>query len=307
MATGHEKRIVMLGLDGAGKTSLLRIMKSEKGSTEGLTRTLGYTVEKIIHKCISFIVWDLGGSPFIRGLWEHYLQDLHILIFVVDTSDHARIEESRRELYKLLKLSQTRDSLILIFGNKMDQKGALSEEKLRAVLKLDKVMKGRRHHVQLCSCVSKQGVSEGLDWIVSETQNPVPNISSRPCSVTSTKSRVPTPPSRASRAASSRPAQASSTRVPFPRIKSWNNLTYVDAPAGALSSCTTKRQRRKDIRAVAEIEKKSSSDSEASNHSRTNRLGPVLTAQQIIQKIQDDLSHEFPTCSSANKRPSKSK
>uniref|UniRef100_F1LB88 ADP-ribosylation factor 1-like 2 n=1 Tax=Ascaris suum TaxID=6253 RepID=F1LB88_ASCSU len=96
-----QVRILMVGLDAAGKTTIL--YKLKLGEIVTTIPTIGFNVETVEYKNISFTVWDVGGQDKIRPLWRHYFQNTQGLIFVVDSNDRERVEESREELHKMLR------------------------------------------------------------------------------------------------------------------------------------------------------------------------------------------------------------
>ncbi len=95
-----EMRILMVGLDAAGKTTIL--YKLKLGEVVTTIPTIGFNVETVDYKNISFTVWDVGGQDKIRPLWRHYYQNTQGLIFVVDSNDRDRIEPAREELHKMI-------------------------------------------------------------------------------------------------------------------------------------------------------------------------------------------------------------
>jgi len=90
----------MLGLDSAGKTTIL--YKLKLGQNVSTIPTVGFNVETVTFKKVKFNVWDVGGQDKIRPLWRHYFAGTQALIFVVDSSDHERIEEARTELMRII-------------------------------------------------------------------------------------------------------------------------------------------------------------------------------------------------------------
>merc|ERR1711990_623178 len=103
-----QMRILMVGLDAAGKTTIL--YKLKLGEIVTTIPPIGFNVETVEYKNISFTVWDVGGQDKIRPLWRHYYQNTQGLIFVVDSSDRERIQESHDELHKMLNEDELRDA-----------------------------------------------------------------------------------------------------------------------------------------------------------------------------------------------------
>ena len=97
-----QMRILMVGLDAAGKTTIL--YKLKLGEIVTTIPTIGFNVETVEYKNISFTVWDVGGQDKIRPLWRHYFQNTQGLIFVVDSNDRERVDEAREELTKMASL-----------------------------------------------------------------------------------------------------------------------------------------------------------------------------------------------------------
>merc|ERR1711887_269135 len=109
-------RILMVGLDAAGKTTIL--YKLKLGEVVTTIPTIGFNVETVEYKNIKFTVWDVGGQDKIRALWRHYYDDTDGLIFVIDSNDKDRIEEARDELQKVLGEDGLKNAVILVFANK---------------------------------------------------------------------------------------------------------------------------------------------------------------------------------------------
>ncbi|KAE8449904.1 ADP-ribosylation factor, Arf Arf6 [Mollisiaceae sp. DMI_Dod_QoI] len=116
-----EMRLLMLGLDAAGKTTILYKLKLNQDVTT--IPTVGFNVETVTYKNVKFNVWDVGGQDKIRPLWRHYFSGTQGLIFVIDSSDRARIEEARQELHRIINDREMKESLLLVFANKQDIAG----------------------------------------------------------------------------------------------------------------------------------------------------------------------------------------
>merc|ERR1719240_2603958 len=119
-----EMRILMVGLDAAGKTTIL--YKLKLGEVLTTIPTVGFNVEKVEYKNINFTVWDVGGQDKIRKLWRYYYEGTQGLIFVVDSNDRDRIEDAREELTKILNEDEMREAVVLVFANKQDLPNAMS-------------------------------------------------------------------------------------------------------------------------------------------------------------------------------------
>eukprot|EP01084_Bolivina_argentea_P048987 90161_1 len=127
----HGKRIIILGLDEPGKTSIL--YKLKLGEIVTTIPTIGFNVETVEYKNISFTMWDVGGKDKIRPLWRHYYQDTQGIIFVVDSKDRERIDDSsgadnsaKEELHRMLAEDEISDAVLLVFANKQDLPNAMS-------------------------------------------------------------------------------------------------------------------------------------------------------------------------------------
>jgi ADP-ribosylation factor protein 4 len=158
-------RILMVGLDAAGKTTIL--YKLKLGEIVTTIPTIGFNVESVEYKNISFTVWDVGGQDKIRPLWRHYFQNTQGLIFVVDSNDRERLNESKDELMKMLQEDELRDALLLVFANKQDLPNAMSCADITQALGLQS-MRNRKWFIQGATAPQGTGLYEGLDWLSSE-------------------------------------------------------------------------------------------------------------------------------------------
>ncbi|GAB6029217.1 hypothetical protein CHUAL_004986 [Chamberlinius hualienensis] len=144
-----EMRILMVGLDAGGKTTIL--YKLKLGEIVSTIPTIGFNVENVEYKNITFTVWDVGGQTKIRNLWKYYFQNTQGLIYVVDSNDRERIPEAKEELEHMLREDELRDTVLLVFANKQDLPGAMTASELTDKLELHK-HRGRRgifkQHVQ---------------------------------------------------------------------------------------------------------------------------------------------------------------
>lgn len=155
-------RILMVGLDAAGKTTIL--YKLKLGEVVTTIPTIGFNVETVEYKNINFTVWDVGGQDKIRPLWRHYYQNTQGLIFVVDSNDRDRIIEAKDELMKMLNEDEMRDAILLVFANKQDLPNAMMAAEITEKLYLNS-LRNRQWYIQSTCATTGDGIYEGFDWL----------------------------------------------------------------------------------------------------------------------------------------------
>ncbi|KAF5270852.1 hypothetical protein FQA39_LY08297 [Lamprigera yunnana] len=160
-----EMRILMLGLDNAGKTTILKRFNGEEIDT--ISPTLGFNIKTLEHRKYKLNMWDVGGQKSLRSYWRNYFECTDGLIWVVDSADKRRLEDCKSELHVLLKEERLAAATLLVFANKQDLPGAFSAEELRDILELDKI---KTHHwtIVWCSAVTGENLLRGIDWLVDD-------------------------------------------------------------------------------------------------------------------------------------------
>ncbi|KAK6200435.1 putative ADP-ribosylation factor [Scheffersomyces amazonensis] len=164
----RELRILMLGLDNAGKSTIL--YKLKLGKTTTTVPTVGFNVEKVKHKNISFAVWDCGGQERIRPLWRHYFTGTNALIYVVDSSDIDRLEESKKELLRVINDKELVNCLLIVLANKQDVQGAIKPKELIDRFSLNDLSADHTWSVIPTIAIDGTGLVETLNWISSHTK-----------------------------------------------------------------------------------------------------------------------------------------
>ncbi|XP_053218030.1 ADP-ribosylation factor-like protein 4D [Podarcis raffonei] len=158
--------VVVVGLDAAGKTSLLYRLKFQEFVKSAPTK--GFNMEKIRvplggSRAITFQVWDVGGQEKLRPLWKSYMRRTDGVVFVVDSSEAERLEEARVELHKIVRSSENQGVPMLVLANKQDVVQALSVAEVEKFLGLPELCTSTSNHIQGCSAVSGQGLQQGLE------------------------------------------------------------------------------------------------------------------------------------------------
>ncbi|KAK4297853.1 hypothetical protein Pmani_029762 [Petrolisthes manimaculis] len=160
--------MLMVGLDAGGKTTIL--YKLKLGEVVTTLPTIGFNVETVEYKNISFTVWDIGGQDKIRPLWRHYFQNMQGIIFVIDSNDRERIGEAKEELMQMLAEIQLRDAVLLVFANKQDLPNAMNTAEITDKLGLAS-LRNRNWYIQATCATSGDGLYEGLDWLSNQLSN----------------------------------------------------------------------------------------------------------------------------------------
>ncbi|BFZ04960.1 hypothetical protein BsWGS_07999 [Bradybaena similaris] len=158
--TSVPTRVLLLGLDAAGKTTILYKVKLNENVCT--IPTIGFNVETVTPvKGVTFTMWDVGGQEKIRCLWRHYYENTQGLVFVVDSSDVARISEAQEELFNIIEDPAMFGVPVVVLANKQDLPGALSTSELADRLGLLKV-RDRKWFVQGACAISGDGIYEGM-------------------------------------------------------------------------------------------------------------------------------------------------
>ncbi|XP_075888307.1 ADP-ribosylation factor-like protein 4D [Nelusetta ayraudi] len=160
--------VVVIGLDCAGKTSLLYRLKLRE-FVETIP-TKGFNMERIKvpmgnskANSTAFQVWDVGGQDKLRPLWKSYTRRTDGLVFVVDSAEAERMEEAKVELHRITRSAENQGVPVLVLANKQDLDGALSASEVEKVLSLHELSSSTLHHTQGCSAMDGQGLQPGLE------------------------------------------------------------------------------------------------------------------------------------------------
>jgi len=160
----EEHKIVLVGLDNAGKTTILyQFLMNEVVQT---SPTIGSNVEEVVWKNIHFIMWDLGGQESLRAAWNTYYTNTEFVILVVDSTDRERLNVTRQELHKILAHEELHQSAVLVLANKQDVKGSMTAAEISRQLNLTSIKK-HKWQIQACCALTGEGLYQGLEWIAS--------------------------------------------------------------------------------------------------------------------------------------------
>ncbi|KAF8701335.1 hypothetical protein HU200_033665 [Digitaria exilis] len=154
----REARILVLGLDNAGKTTIL--YRLQMGEVVSTIPTIGFNVETVQYNNIKFQVWDLGGQTSIRPYWRCYFPNTQAIIYVVDSSDTDRLVTAKEEFHAILEEDELKGAVVLVYANKQDLPGALDDAAVTESLELHKI-KSRQWAIFKTSAIKGEGLFEG--------------------------------------------------------------------------------------------------------------------------------------------------
>ncbi|KDO16125.1 hypothetical protein SPRG_18340 [Saprolegnia parasitica CBS 223.65] len=170
-APNKKTRLVMLGLDAVGKTTLLYQLQrtlhptDDSSNMEPITTisTIGFNVERFQLQGLDCTLWDVGGNYRLSSIVRHYYEGADAILFVVDTTDRARMGSARDHLHNILASDDLRDAVLLVYGNKQDLPQAMSIADVTEALQLHAVR--QRWFVQACCATTGDGLYDGLRWL----------------------------------------------------------------------------------------------------------------------------------------------
>ncbi|EAS32271.3 small GTP-binding protein [Coccidioides immitis RS] len=162
-----EMRILMLGLDNAGKTTIVKRIMNEDVTT--VSPTLGFIIKTIEFRGYKLNIWDVGGQRTLRSYWRNYFEKTDALIWVVDATDRLRVDDCRQELAGLLLEERLMGASLLVFLNKTDVDGCMNEADVREALQLDAI-KTHKWTIIRCSAMTGLNLNEGLSWVVQDAK-----------------------------------------------------------------------------------------------------------------------------------------
>ncbi|KAL4433170.1 hypothetical protein ABPG74_010865 [Tetrahymena malaccensis] len=157
-----ERKILMLGLDAAGKTTILFQMKLSQHIQS--VPTIGFNVESVVYKNLKFTIWDIGGQWKLRKLWHHYFKGNNALIYVLDSTDVERIDEAKQVLEKVLQSQDMSGIPVLILANKQDI-ATMNVTEISNKLELQTIKGIGECFIQGCCALNGEGIYDGLEWL----------------------------------------------------------------------------------------------------------------------------------------------
>lgn len=166
MSSSNPKRLIMAGLDAAGKTTILN--KLDLSEVISSVLKIGYLCGKAENSRLSIAMWDLVLSND-RPLYDRFYEDAEGIIFVVDSNDRIKINRAREDLQKLIYNEKLRNLPLLVYANKHDFISAMSIGEIADKLGIQNIDKSI--YIQGCCAINGYGLFEGLEWILKTIQD----------------------------------------------------------------------------------------------------------------------------------------
>lgn len=170
-ASENEARVLIVGLDCSGKTTIVNSLLGK--DMMQVAPTLGFNIDEYrpAASALSISLWDVGGQSTIRTYWRNYFSQTDALIWVIDSTDRRRLDVCRRALSEVLHAERLQGCLVVILCNKQDVSTALSADEIAGLLALDRLCRNRPYRVFPCSARERTGVAEAFDWLVRELED----------------------------------------------------------------------------------------------------------------------------------------
>ncbi|SCU88217.1 LAFA_0E11386g1_1 [Lachancea sp. 'fantastica'] len=167
----EQYSILILGLDNAGKTTFLEMLKKEHSKSSKapnkIAPTVGQNVATIPIESSILKFWDVGGQESLRALWSEYYSQAHGIIFVIDSADRERLEECCQALRTVVMNEEVEGIPVLMLANKQDREDRMEVQDIKEVFnKLAEHLGARDSRVLPISALTQEGVKEAAEWIL---------------------------------------------------------------------------------------------------------------------------------------------
>eukprot|EP01111_Echinosteliopsis_oligospora_P017720 TRINITY_DN7788_c0_g1_i2.p1 TRINITY_DN7788_c0_g1~~TRINITY_DN7788_c0_g1_i2.p1 ORF type:complete len:196 (+),score=38.20 TRINITY_DN7788_c0_g1_i2:125-712(+) len=166
-----EFYVLIIGLDHAGKTTLLEQMKADfKGveplSPDQIMPTVGLNIGRVEVRNAKLIFWDLGGQSELRTIWDKYYSEVQGIIFVLDSADSTRFSEAQSELDTLLRHQALKQVPLLFFANKQDLESIHNINDIKTTFNMKEIERTRDFKLQPLTAITGAGITEGIEWLI---------------------------------------------------------------------------------------------------------------------------------------------
>mmetsp|Transcript_11696 Transcript_11696/g.13235 ORF Transcript_11696/g.13235 Transcript_11696/m.13235 type:complete len:187 (+) Transcript_11696:51-611(+) len=165
----QEMELTLVGLQNSGKTTLVNVISSGQFNQD-MIPTVGFNMKKVTKGNVTIKLWDIGGQPRFRGMWERYCRGVNAIVYVVDAADVEKFPTAKKELHDLVTKPPLAGIPLLVLGNKNDLSEALGVEDLIDQLEL-KSITGREVSCYSISAKNQVNIDVTLDWLINHASN----------------------------------------------------------------------------------------------------------------------------------------
>ncbi|CAI5726747.1 unnamed protein product [Hyaloperonospora brassicae] len=167
--TRAELHLLIVGLDDAGKTTLLEQLKGIYSKKPGIPLdkippTVGLNIARVDIQRSRVIFWDLGGQERLRAIWNKYYSESHGVVFVIDSANEQRFQEAKETLHAMLSNSELSGVPLLVLANKMDLEGAKTVSYITETLDVE-ARPGSVASYPICA-LTREGIEGAMSWLV---------------------------------------------------------------------------------------------------------------------------------------------
>mmetsp|Transcript_30509 Transcript_30509/g.47413 ORF Transcript_30509/g.47413 Transcript_30509/m.47413 type:complete len:186 (-) Transcript_30509:125-682(-) len=163
----QEMELTLVGLQNSGKTTLVNVLASGDFVDDTIP-TVGFNMRKVSKGNVTIKLWDIGGQPRFRSMWERYCRGVNAILYVVDAADHDKFETTKKELHDLLSKPPLSRIPLLVVGNKNDLLEAVTQEQLIEILDLNSIQ-GREVCCYSISAKNRDNIDKTLEWLIAHS------------------------------------------------------------------------------------------------------------------------------------------
>ncbi|KCV68573.1 ADP-ribosylation factor-like protein 8B [Fonticula alba] len=165
----QEMELTLVGLQNSGKTTLVNVLANGQ-FTDDMIPTVGFNMRKVTKGNVTMKLWDIGGQPRFRTMWERYCRGVNAIVFVVDSADHERIPHASAELHALLEKPQLANIPVLVLANKNDLPNALTADQVIERLGLQDIS-NREISCYSISARNQVNLDTTLNWLTRHAES----------------------------------------------------------------------------------------------------------------------------------------
>jgi ADP-ribosylation factor-like protein 8 len=160
----QEMELTLVGLQNAGKTTLVNVISYGKVDEDTIP-TVGFNMRKVSKGNVNIKLWDIGGQPKFRNMWERYCRGVSAIVYVFDAADRESIPTAQKELHDLVSKPSLQGIPLLVLANKNDLPNAVTSQEAAELMEL-KSLTGREVSCYSISAKNAVNIEKTLEWLI---------------------------------------------------------------------------------------------------------------------------------------------